>query len=88
GLPITLALFFIFPKSQNLRIGSPFGKGTMGFSENMNPGSVSEISESQELVFRLFGIPENVDPDFLYFRGAVLTASDGLAWKKGKIKHE
>lgn len=90
SLPFALFLFLFFPRVQN-----PFGfqgltnssQGSTGFSEELNPGSISKIQNSRELVFRvqfvsLQGISKKYRPQDQYWRGQILTFSEGLRWTK------
>jgi transglutaminase-like putative cysteine protease len=86
SLPFALFLFLFFPRVQN-----PFGfqglmntsQGQTGFSEELSPGSISKIQNSQELVFRAqFLGTKKYRPQDQYWRGQVLTVSEGLRWTK------
>jgi len=86
SLPVALFLFLFFPRVQN-----PFGfqglvnsaQGQTGFSEELSPGSISKIQNSQELVFRVqFLGDKKYRPQDQYWRGQVLTTSEGLRWTK------
>jgi transglutaminase-like putative cysteine protease len=86
SLPVALFLFLFFPRVQN-----PFGfqglmrsnQGQTGFSEELSPGSISKIQNSQELVFRVqFLADKKYRPQDQYWRGQVLTNSEGLRWTK------
>lgn len=85
SLPLCLFLFFYFPrfsseifhlKSQNNKIQS------IGFSEELEPGSVSSLVQNDEIVLRAEFI--NVKPSInsLYWRGLTLTKQDGLSWSR------
>ncbi len=85
SLPMTVVLFFIFP-----RIVLPWAKeqksskGQIGFSENLNPGSLSELVAIDEVAFRVkFNNKENIKVHELYWRGGVLEEANGLAWHPG-----
>lgn len=86
SLPIAALLFFIFP-----RVVFPWaasqsrGNARMGFSTDLNPGEVSKLASSNDLVMRArFPNNINVDPRELYWKGGVLTISDGMNWKAKK----
>ncbi|SCX93456.1 transglutaminaseTgpA domain-containing protein [Desulfoluna spongiiphila] len=82
AIPLTLVLFFFFPRID----GSLFGisskrSATSGFSNTLSPGSVSRMVKSEAPVFRVtFGdaIPS---PDQRYFRGIVFQTFDGITWR-------
>lgn len=85
SLPLALFLFLFFPRVQN-----PFGfqgltssQGSTGFSDELNPGSISRIQNSKELAFRVqFSGDKKYRPHDQYWRGQVLTLSEGLRWTK------
>ncbi|WP_413288119.1 DUF3488 and DUF4129 domain-containing transglutaminase family protein [Bdellovibrio sp. HCB337] len=86
SLPLALFLFLFFPRVQN-----PFGfqglmtsnQGQTGFSDELSPGSISKIQNSQELVFRVqFLGSKKYRPQDQYWRGQVLTTSEGMRWTK------
>ncbi len=85
ALPVWMLLFVAFPRfsTELFRITKENAPST-GFSDNLAPGQVEQLVNSDEPVFRVRFIkgeaPNNLD---LYWRGAVLTiAEDGLRWSK------
>ncbi len=86
SLPLALLLFLFFPRLQN-----PFGlqglsptQGSTGFSDELNPGSISKIQNSKEVAFRVqFSDNKKYRTHDQYWRGQVLSLSDGLRWTKG-----
>jgi hypothetical protein len=86
AVPIALVLFLVFPRvvlpwamSQN---HTDSASSRLGFTTDLKPGQVAELASSSELVFRAtFPASENIDEKDLYWKGALLTFSDGLAWK-------
>ncbi|MEZ0391161.1 MAG: transglutaminaseTgpA domain-containing protein [Pseudobdellovibrionaceae bacterium] len=87
SLPIALLLFLVFPRvvlpwaiSKNQR------SSRMGFSTDLNPGQVADLASSTGIVLRAVFPPDSdVNPQELYWKGAVLTSSNGLAWKDPKL---
>ena len=85
SLPLIIFLFFLFP-----RLSSPFGqiskpddKATSGFSEDLNPGEIGEVTLSQKTAFRVqFKTSQKMEVKQLYWRGEVLDLSAGMEWKK------
>ncbi|HRO66259.1 MAG TPA: DUF3488 and transglutaminase-like domain-containing protein [Pseudobdellovibrionaceae bacterium] len=79
--PLAILLFLAFP-----RLVVPWAMsrasavGTVGFSDRMNPGSVAELAAVDTLAFRakFFGRAQSLEN--LYWRGVVLTESEGLQW--------
>ena len=79
-----LLIFFAFPRNINpmLDLGSGIEARRTGFNPEMSPQSVGEIVSSNRIAFRA-GIEDPVNPDWLYWRGAVLWKTDGESWKPG-----
>jgi len=88
SLPLALFLFLFFPRVQN-----PFGlqgltssQGNTGFSDELNPGSISQIQDSKTVAFRVqFLGDRKILPYDQYWRGQVLTFSEGLRWTKPTV---
>ena len=88
SMPIALILFFLFP-----RIDQPLWKmpgessgAKTGLSDSMAPSSISNLTESDEVAFRVQfegGIPAQKD---LYWRGPSFGNFDGKTWRA--VKHE
>ncbi len=82
SIPLAITLFFLFP-----RVILPWAKKTQevksrtGFSEELSPGSTSELVQTNILVFRAKFNNFNARSHQLYWRGAVLDHSNGLSWK-------
>ena len=89
GIPLAVLFFLFFPRLGSPIWGSPdlFGQGTTGISEEMSPGSISELFNDDSTAFRAIFegiIPENKD---LYWRGPVLWNFDGKTWtRRDKLK--
>src|SRR5207247_709262 len=82
---VMLLLFFLFPRVQGPLWGMPQDaySGVTGLSETMSPGSISSLSLSDAIAFRVkfeTGPPSRAQ---LYWRGPVLSDFDGLAWRVG-----
>lgn len=88
SVPILLILFLLFPRLvifQTQKVRSQFG--VTGFSEELNPGRISRLVTSEQMVFRAeFQNNSRVVQRDLYWRGAVLKKSNGLAWSKGSTR--
>lgn len=83
--PFTTFLFFYFPRYSNemfLIENNEKRAGSIGFSENVEPGSVASLASSDEIAFRAEFI--NLQPQVkdLYWRGLTLTESKGLKWER------
>ncbi len=88
AVPITLVLFILFP-----RIPGPLwtlpnlaSSGTTGLSDSMSPGSINNLSDSAEIVFRINFAGNIPKASELYWRGPILTQTDGFFWTQEKIK--
>jgi transglutaminase-like putative cysteine protease len=82
ALPMMLVLFFLFP-----RLSGPLWRmpgddsSTTGLSEEMAPGDISKLSQSEAVAFRVdfdSVVPQNED---LYWRGPVLGEHVGRSWR-------
>ena len=90
SIPIMLVLFFFFP-----RIDSPLWSfksntqsGTTGLSEDMEMGMINSLSHSNAVAFRVEFLNNTPDNHLLYWRGPVLTHTDGRRWNKNANDHE
>jgi transglutaminase-like putative cysteine protease len=81
AIPISIVLFILFP-----RVEAPHWmlfdnhRAKSGLSDVMEPGSISDLALSAELVFRVRftgSLPPNQQR---YWRGAVLSYTDGKRW--------
>lgn len=90
SVPLTTLLFLVFPRVvMPWAISRGQDLGHIGFSDDMNPGSVAEIAANSQVAFRakLSELPFKRTQD-LYWRGVVLQQSDGLSWKQGVSHRE
>lgn len=85
SVPLMMLLFIFFPRLvlfQTARVEKMIAKS--GFSEDLNPGQFSEVSQRDDLAFRAtFDSAIELKSSELYWRGSVLTESHGMMWKKG-----
>ncbi|MBL4797963.1 MAG: DUF3488 domain-containing transglutaminase family protein [Oleispira sp.] len=73
SLPLMLILFVLFPRLGPLwSLNLESGKAKTGLSEQMSPGDIAKLSNSDELVFRAEFLNEIPTPDQWYWRGLVL----------------
>jgi len=82
ALPIAVALFILFPRVEAPRwilFNDPHQART-GLSDSMEPGSISDLSKSDELVFRVKFAGVIPPPGLRYWRGPVLSHTDGKRW--------
>lgn len=87
AVPLTIILFLIFPRIvlyQNQKYQQRFGQ--TGFSDQLRPGQIAQIVQDDTLAFYAqFDSDLKKQPplnqDRLYWRGGVLSESQGLVWK-------
>lgn len=84
SLPLMAVLFLLFP-----RVPGPFWSlphastaGMTGLGEEMTPGSIAELSLSDEVAFRVSFDGPLPDSENLYWRGPVLGRFDGRTWSR------
>ena len=82
ALPFMLALFLLFPRVSGPLWGLPLDAhaGLTGLSESMAPGSISALSQSDAIAFRVQFEGGEPPHRALYWRGPVLTRFDGETW--------
>jgi transglutaminase-like putative cysteine protease len=98
GAPLMAALFLLFPRVQGPLFGFPqtTTAGVTGLSDSMSPGSMSQLSLSDEVAFRVQFHSPPPGPQNLYWRGPVLSDFDGRTWTigagsttaSGGVRHE
>ena len=84
AIPVMLILFVLFPRIPGPLWGLPKDayQGRTGLSEEMSPGSVSELSKSDEVAFRVRFVGPPPPPNQWYWRGPVLWNFDGRKWTR------
>ena len=87
GAPLMLALFLLFPRVQGPLFGFPqaTSAGVSGLSDSMSPGSLSSLSLSDEVAFRVQFQSVPPKAQSLYWRGPVLWDFDGNTWTMGSV---
>ncbi|MBS0658845.1 MAG: DUF3488 domain-containing protein [Verrucomicrobia bacterium] len=90
-LPVVVLLFVFFPRLEgqlnlfNVRSRT----GLPGISENLRPGEIARLAESEEIALRAEIVGgKAIPPAELYWRGPVLLQCDGLAWSPGRFQLE
>jgi transglutaminase-like putative cysteine protease len=85
ALPVMFILFVLFP-----RVAGPFWKlpidthsGVTGLSDSMAMGTVNQLSLSNEIAFRVKFDGEIPPTAKRYWRGPVLSWTNGRNWKRG-----
>ena len=86
GIPLAVLFFIFFPRLGSPIWGSPdlFGQGKTGMSDEMSPGSISELFQDDSTAFRVTFNGKIPAKSLLYWRGPVLWDFDGYTWKKNE----
>jgi len=84
--PIMLILFFLFPRIPGPLWSLPEDahSGTTGISDEMSMGTISNLSHSNEVAFRVAFDGDLIGNELSYWRGPVLWHTDGKQWTGGQ----
>ena len=84
AIPMAVIIFVLFPRVEAPRwmIFQEKNKAKIGLSDSMEPGSISDLGTSEELVFRVKFAGAIPPPKLRYWRGPVLAHTDGKRWKQ------
>jgi transglutaminase-like putative cysteine protease len=88
--PLMLVLFLLFPRVQGPLWGMPQDafSGVTGLSEEMAPGSVSNLLTSDAVAFRVnFESANTPQSQQLYWRGPVMWDFDGYTWSAPRVPY-
>ena len=89
ALPIMLVLFVFFPRVIGPFWGLPSDAhaGITGLGDTMTPGTISKLTKSDALAFRVkFADKDDTPPPAeRYWRGPVLWHTDGRTWSAGSL---
>jgi transglutaminase-like putative cysteine protease len=85
AVPAALVLFLLFPRVQGPLWGLPQDaySAMSGLSDSMSPGSLSQLTLSDAIAFRVDFQGELPRRRALYWRGPVLWDFDGRTWTRG-----
>ena len=85
ALPLMVVLFLLFPRIPGPLWGLPTDAGAAqsGLSDDMAPGEIQNLIESDEVAFRVRFSGAVPPPEELYWRGPVLAHFDGRRWQAG-----
>ena len=85
ALPLMLALFVLFPRIEGPIWGLPKDSyaGMTGLGDSMSPGTISSLSQSDAVAFRVKFDGRVPNSDKRYWRGPVLWITDGRNWNVG-----
>ncbi|MBU0688212.1 MAG: DUF3488 and transglutaminase-like domain-containing protein [Gammaproteobacteria bacterium] len=85
AIPLSLILFVLFPRVQGPLWGLPQDAyASSGLSDSMSPGTMSKLSLSDAVAFRVTFDTAAPSRDRMYWRGPVLWDFDGTTWKRGR----
>ena len=85
ALPLTLILFILFPRVPGPLWGLPQDAyASSGLDDRMSPGSLSRLSLSEAVAFRVSYNDKAPRRDQMYWRGPVLWDFDGRTWTPGR----
>lgn len=90
SLPLTLLLFFLFPR---LPLGNIFSfakkpAGVTGFTNELRPGEIAKVAQDSSTYFRVRMREDVMAVPLLYWRGGILAQNEGFNWKIGKFSHQ
>lgn len=91
SLPLGLFLFFYFPRFSSQSFFEPKNNPiahNVGFNDHINPGSVSQLAQNDELLLRAEFINVQPQVNALYWRGATLTKQNGMQWERNESDEE
>lgn len=82
AIPIAIVVFIVFPRLEapHWMLFNEAHKARAGLSDTLQPGSISELSMSEALVFRAKFTGPLPPPAQRYWRGPVLSHTDGIKW--------
>ena len=85
ALPLMVVMHLLFPRLQGSlwRLPQDAYSGVTGLSDEMRPGSIQDLSLSDEVAFRVDFAGAPPPPAQRYWRAVVLWAYDGRAWRRG-----
>ncbi|MDR9435309.1 MAG: DUF3488 and transglutaminase-like domain-containing protein [Thiohalophilus sp.] len=83
ALPVALILFVLFPRIPGPLWGLPedAGASRTGLSDEMEPGRISRLVDSNEVAFRVQFEGSRPAPAQRYWRGPILWQYDGRKWQ-------
>ncbi len=82
ALPLALILFLLFPRVPGPIWGLPLDaySNMTGLSDEMSPGSISNLGQSDTIAFRASFEGELPEFELRYWRGPILWETDGRRW--------
>ena len=88
ALPLMVIVYLLFPRISGTLWGLPADAhgGLTGMPDMIQPGSIRSLSESSEIAFRVRFDGAPPPSRELYWRGLVLTETDGHGWRRGTVR--
>ena len=88
-IPLWIFLFFLFPRFSASLWNLRAPEAGSGFSDDINPGAIDHLVESDEPAFRIqFQGTPGLPPESFYWRGGILSNGNGLKWTKSNLREE
>lgn len=86
SIPLMLVVFVLFPRVPGPLWGLPrdADRGLAGISDEMAPGSISQLTLSDQIAFRVKFAGAVPDQSLRYWRGPVLWQTDGVKWTQDR----
>lgn len=86
SVPIAVVIFVFFPRVEAPRwlLFNEKNYAKSGLSDYLEPGSISNLGTSDDLVFRVKFSGPVPPPSFRYWRGPVMAYTDGKRWTRTK----
>ncbi len=85
AIPLSLLIFVLFPRVQGPLWGLPQDAyASSGLSDSMSPGSMSKLTLSDAVAFRVNFSGQPPLRAQMYWRGPVLSDFDGRTWTRGR----
>jgi protein-glutamine gamma-glutamyltransferase len=83
AIPLAVVLFMFFPRLPGAFWSLPrSGEAETGLGDTMSPGSISQLTSSYDIAFRVVFDGRPPPPTERYWRGPVLHDFDGYTWKR------
>lgn len=83
SLPLAVILFLVFPRVHGAFWAIPSTENAeTGLSDTMSPGSISQLTSSYDIAFRVKFESAPPRPQERYWRGPVLHNFDGYTWSR------
>ncbi len=86
AVPVMVVLFLLFPRidSPLWALGGDSSTGVTGLSDSMEPGAITELTQSSAVAFRVEFDAEPPPQPQRYWRGPVFWQYDGRSWSQGE----